>query len=239
MFLNYQSRLQLACHWTGRPRRWAWPQLATIMYNWAKTETPADYLGGITTHSTKFKEGQLPIETAMWDNFKAWGKFLYNALDINMNIMQTGKVDVHCGAPHFEVDGVTVTVIGCLSAWISRSHFHHQRSAPTWGIIAVPCTYPDCISYCVPPLSLRLGTQAWGGSPSTWRLHCSSCRACSPSLPVSGSTEGRSIKGKAGRKRGHIIKEPQCDEKKIDSNVGHLARSKQDPVWVLPEPYFP
>ena len=38
------------------------------------------------THSKKFREGQLPVETAMCDNFKGWGNFSHNALGIPSNV---------------------------------------------------------------------------------------------------------------------------------------------------------
>ncbi len=38
------------------------------------------------TRSKKFREGQLPVETAMCDNFKGWGNFSNKALGIPSNV---------------------------------------------------------------------------------------------------------------------------------------------------------
>ena len=38
------------------------------------------------TRGKKFREGQLPVETAMCDNFKGWGNFSNNALGIPSNV---------------------------------------------------------------------------------------------------------------------------------------------------------
>ena len=40
-----------------------------------------DYLAG-----TKFREGKLPVETAMCDNVKCWGNFSINELGIISNV---------------------------------------------------------------------------------------------------------------------------------------------------------
>jgi hypothetical protein len=45
--------------------------------------------------SKKFRDGQLPVETAMCDNFKGWGNFSNNALGIPSNVCfphGTGKI---------------------------------------------------------------------------------------------------------------------------------------------------
>ncbi len=36
--------------------------------------------------SLQFRDGQLPVETAMCDNFKGWGNFSNNALSIHFNV---------------------------------------------------------------------------------------------------------------------------------------------------------
>ena len=53
-------------------------------------EAVEEYLAGIT-----FREGKVPVETAMCDNFKGWGSFLINELGIVSNVClphDTGKV---------------------------------------------------------------------------------------------------------------------------------------------------
>jgi hypothetical protein len=47
------------------------------------------------TSSKKFRDGQLPVETAMCDNFKGWEFFSHNALGIPSNVCfphGTGKI---------------------------------------------------------------------------------------------------------------------------------------------------
>ncbi len=53
------------------------------------------------TRSKKFREGQLPVETAICDNFKSWGNFSHNAFGIPSNVCfphGTAKAGAHAHA---------------------------------------------------------------------------------------------------------------------------------------------
>jgi hypothetical protein len=56
------------------------------------------------TCSKKFREGQLPVETTMCDNFKGWDNFSHNALGIPSNVCflhGTGNFPhFNCNVPH-------------------------------------------------------------------------------------------------------------------------------------------
>jgi hypothetical protein len=61
------------------------------------------------TRGKKFREGQLPVETAMCDNFKGWGNFSNNALGIPSNVCfphGTGEIPYFNCKYHIPDDGL-------------------------------------------------------------------------------------------------------------------------------------